>query len=215
MICGVDEAGRGPILGPLVMCGVLIDESSQRKLSRLGVKDSKMLTKAKREELFPQIIDLCLKHFTIIIPPEEIDRAVGGTVMNLNWLEAEKTAEIINALEPLEVYVDCPSRNTAAYSQRLMSMLRTKPKLRAEHKADVKYKCVSAASIIAKVTRDNEVEKIKQKIGIDFGSGYLTDPLTQEFLKNHVLDFPEHFRKSWMPYKDLIIAKQQKTLGDF
>src|SRR3989338_2611050 len=150
MILGIDEAGRGPIIGPLVMCGVLIDKSHQRSLKKMGVKDSKLLNRIKREELYPQIIASCLTHFTIIVPPSEIDNAVDGNVINLNWLEAEKTAEIINVLEPLEVYVDCPSRNTKAYSERLASMLKSKPKLTAEHKADARYPCVSAASVIAK-----------------------------------------------------------------
>ena len=84
-----------------------------------------------------------------------------------------------------------------------------------EHKADVNYPVVSAASILAKVTRDNEIEKLKTQIGIDFGSGYMSDPKTVEFLKNNFENYPELFRKSWFPYKELVNKKFQKSLSDF
>ena len=74
---------------------------------------------------------------------------------------------------------------------------------------------VAAASIIAKVTGDREIEKIKAQIGIDFGSGYMTDPKTVEFLKNNFEKYPELFRKSWFPYQELVNKKFQKNLSDF
>ena len=73
---------------------------------------------------------------------------------------------------------------------------------------------VSAASIIAKTTRDFEIEKIKEKIGIDFNSGYPSDKKTQEFLKKYHNKFPDIFRKSWASYKNIKKAKQ-KSLAEF
>ena len=88
-------------------------------------------------------------------------------------------------------------------------------KLVLEHKADLNYPVVSAASILAKVTRDAEIEKIKKEIGVDFGSGYMSDPRTSEFLKKNYKKYPEIFRKSWAPYQKIIGAKSQKNLSDF
>ena len=84
-----------------------------------------------------------------------------------------------------------------------------------EHKADLNYPVVSAASILAKVTRDAEIEKLKKQIGIDFGSGYMSDPKTVEFLKENYEKYPEIFRKSWFPYQELVNNKFQKSLTEF
>ena len=90
----------GPVIGPMVMAGVLIEEKDLPKLKSLGVKDSKLLTKEKREELFKKIIKTVKKYKIIIIPPKEIDNALESDHLNLNWLEAHKSAEIINRLKP-------------------------------------------------------------------------------------------------------------------
>lgn len=216
LICGIDEAGRGPIIGPLVMCGVLIDEKDEALLRKIKVKDSKLLTKEQREDLYSKIIKIGKNYKIVIISPKEVDHAVGkNDGLNLNWLEADKSAEIINSLSPEKAFIDAPGNNISSYREYLTKKLKNKVNLVLEHKADVNYPVVSAASILAKVTRDNEIEKIKKEIGIDFGSGYLTDPKTTEFLKNNFENYPEIFRKSWFPYKDLMNRKFQKSLSDF
>ncbi len=214
-ICGVEEAGRGPVLGPLVMCGVLIDEKKEHELVHLGVKDSKLLSPAQRERLFDKILEISEKHVLIALEPLEIYEAVFSKTTNLNWLEAETSAKIINTLAPDKVIVDCPSPNIPAYTERLQRMVNTKTKIIAEHKADVKYPVVSASSILAKVTRDRLIEKIKHKIGIDFGSGYPADPRTQAFLKKHAHDFPGLFRTSWKPYQKAAGKKKNRAIGEF
>jgi ribonuclease HII len=182
LVCGIDEAGRGPILGPLVMCGILIEEEDEEKLKKLGVKDSKLLTPKQREFLYKKIIKIVKKYKIIITNPEEIDKAVNGhDGLNLNKLEAKKSIEIINSLSPDRAIIDCPSNNIQKYKGFLLKKIK-KTELILEHKADYKYPVVAAASIIAKVTRDNEIEKIKEKIKIDFGSGYMSDPKTVEFI---------------------------------
>jgi len=217
LLCGVEEAGRGPVIGPLVMCGILIKEEAEDKLRAIGAKDSKLLTPRTREILFDQIKKMVLKHKIIIVSPKEIDEAVGrGKVSNLNWLEAKTSAEIINALKPDKAILDCPSPNIKAYEQYVRKHLDNKKiVLVCAHHADKDYPLVSAASILAKVTRDREIEKIKKKIGIDFGSGYPSDPVTKEFLKEHYMDFPDIIRHSWAPYKALIQQRDQKKLGEF
>ena len=111
MYCGIDEAGRGPAIGPLVMCGLKTHD--KEALIQLGVQDSKLLTDEKRRELAPK---LKKQHewFCVSIPPEEIDAAVLGE-SNLNWLEAEKVAIILNKLKPKQAVVDCPSPNREAW----------------------------------------------------------------------------------------------------
>src|SRR3989338_1299003 len=160
LICGIDEAGRGPIIGPMVMAGALIREEDEKKLKAMGVKDSKLLLPKERERLFDGIREIAKDSVILVIGPEEIDDAVQGKDgLNLNRLEAKKTAEILNTLKPNIVYVDCPSNNTSAYNHLLGSQLTFKPKkLITEHKSDTRYVVVGAASILAKVTRDREIE---------------------------------------------------------
>ncbi len=217
LICGIDEAGRGPIIGPLVMCGLLIKEEDEKELIKLQVKDSKLLTKAKREFLFDKIKDISYKSEIIVINPDEIDYAVKNhDGLNLNRLEAGKSAEIINLLKPDKAIIDAPSNNISSYKQYLSKLIKNKKmELILEHKADLNFPIVSAASILAKVTRDNEIEKIKNKIKIDFGSGYMTDPKTVDFLEKHYEKYPNLFRKSWLPYQDILNKKFQKKLEDF
>ena len=216
LVCGIDEAGRGPIIGPMVMAGALIEEEKADSLKKLGVRDSKLLSQKKREYLFGKIIRLCRGHKIVVIEPAEIDAALRSDTLNLNWLEAHKSAEILNALKPERAIIDSPHNNVDKYRQYLLRLLdNKKTELVVEHKADVNHVVCGAASILAKVTRESEVAAIKKRIGIDFGSGYLTDPLTKSFLEKHYRDFPGIFRETWMPYRELDAGKLQRTLGDF
>jgi len=123
LICGIDEAGRGPVIGPMVIAGVLIEEEKLQKLKSLGVKDSKLLTKKKRNQLFKKIIKTIKQYKILILPPKEIDNALESDDLNLNWLEAHKSAEIINKLKPDKVIVDSPSNNCEAYTRYLRKLL--------------------------------------------------------------------------------------------
>lgn len=215
-VLGIDEAGRGPVIGPLIIAGVMIKEGEEKNLGE--VKDSKLLTHKKRIEFSENIIKNS-KYFLIQVEPEEIDKAVESeTGMNLNWLEAHKQAEIINKLNPQKAIIDCPSINCKAYEAYLRKLLNNKEIiLVVEHKADFKYPVCSAASILAKVRREEEIEKLKQKYG-DFGPGYPSNEITQNFVKENWDKFPEIFRHSWSTYKnfaDKINPKKQKSLKDF
>src|SRR3989344_3332441 len=186
LICGIDEARRGPIISVMVMCGAMMEKKYLPKLSALKPKDSKLLTKEEREELYPKLLSVLKYHKVIIIQPSEIDKAVkGGDGLNLNRLEAVKQAEILNEFSPDQAIIDCPSNNIGSYRLYLKNLLKNKKvDLILEHKAE-RYPLVAAASIIAKVTGDREIEKIKKEIGIDFGSGYLHDPKTVSFMKDN------------------------------
>jgi len=221
-LLGVDDAGRGPVIGPMVLGGVLIEKSKESELKDFGAKDSKLLSPTQRENILVNI-KKSVKDFKFrIITPVEIDTGMGEG-LNLNLVEALASASIINEItetlsiaqkQNLKIILDCPSINTSGWKSQLMGYIKDKklePKIICEHKADFNYPVVSAASILAKVTRDAEIEKIKEQIGIDFGSGYPSDPNTIAFLKEHVLDFKEEkiFRESWATWQ----TARNKALG--
>ncbi len=215
-LIGVDEAGRGPVIGPMVMVGLLIRKSDESFLRDLGVKDSKLLSTQRREELFPLLSKF--DHVIEIIPPREIDQHVKSKDSNLNLLELNHTAKIINNFlkryDDITAFVDCPSTNTASYKELLMSKLIKPINLVVEHGADKNYLVVGAASIIAKVVRDKIINDLKKEIGIDFGSGYPSDPLTKKFLEQNFDKF-DFFRKSWSSYEKLVDNEKNKSLKDF
>lgn len=214
-ICGIDEAGRGCIIGPLVICGAMIDENEQPKLKEMGVKDSKLLSEHKREQL-AAILPKHVRYQIIIVPPSEIDEYVlSETGENLNWLEAQKSVELINMLNPEKVILDSPSPNLKAYKSYVAERLLHKAiDIVVEHKADLNHPIVAAASILAKSMREEEIRKLKEEVG-DFGSGYLTDPKTKIFLEKNWEKWPGIFRKSWAPYQALIKKKLQKKIGEY
>lgn len=199
------------------MCGLMLHEQEVKKLLDLKVKDSKLLSPKEREILFGKIIEITDKYRIIITNPNEIDKAVyGNDGLNLNRLEAKICVEIINDLNPDKVIIDTPSNNIEAYKKFVLRFIAKKDIITLfEHKADFNYPIVSAASILAKVTRDNEIANIKKKINYDFGSGYMTDIKTVKFLEQHFKEHSDIFRKSWLPYKDIINKKFQKKLEDF
>ncbi|MBI2105773.1 ribonuclease HII [Candidatus Woesearchaeota archaeon] len=216
-VVGIDEAGRGPIIGPLVIAGVLINEEDSTRLKSIGARDSKLLTGKKRILLGKQILKIIKNHKIIIVQPEEIDKAVHGyDALNLNWLEARKTAELINYLKSDRAIIDCPSPNINAYKNYLKKYLNNPEiELIVEHKADKNHVEVSAASIIAKNKRDYEVELIEKKIGQKIGTGYMSNPQCQKFVKENFDKHPELFRKSWMTYKKQVEEKEQKKLNEY
>lgn len=213
---GIDDAGRGPIIGPMIVAGVLTN--NENKLKEIGAKDSKMLLHSARVKLSSSLKEGILDSCVIKISPEEIDEFVLNG-KNLNTLEAIKMADLINKLntkkDKIKVVVDCPSVNLSAWRDKLVSFINHTDNLEiiCEHKADANHPSVSAASILAKVAREEEVDKIKKEFG-DIGSGYPSDPYTKEFLKTHgkKLENSGIFRKSWATWKALYSDKQKSLL---
>lgn len=218
-IAGIDEAGRGPVIGPMVMALVAVDEKMDFELRTLGIDDSKIISDIKRRELAEVIKREGLVE-TIIVSNKEIDQALLDPLRNLNILEAEMAGELINRMSKRlgkklkHVVLDCPSVNPRAYLELMKMYADNSVKLIAEHKADAKYPTVSAASIIAKVMRDDEILKLKIKHGVDFGSGYPGDVRTAEFVHKHYKDY-DFFRTTWETYKRVAFASKQQTLGGF
>ena len=219
-IAGVDDAGRGPIIGPLVIGGILISEELIQTLRGMGVRDSKLLTPMARTNLSGKIRDLASKVSLVEAQPKEIDEVVlhGGRLKKLNFLEAKMMAEVINQLGPEEAYVDASDVNEERYGETIVEFLIPELKgikMVSRHHADRTYPVVSAASIIAKVRRDEAVEVLRNEYG-DFGSGYMTDPKTLKFLrewrKSHK-EYPPFVRLSWKTIKELEQEFAQSRLG--
>lgn len=215
-ILGIDEAGRGPVCGCMVMCGYLIEEENIASLRELKVRDSKMLTAEKRTELAPKLKKLAEDYLVLKIPAVEIDKL--RDVSNLNALEISRMQHMINMLKPDKVIIDSPEVNTKNFSRKVMAKVKNKSiNIVCENFADKNFPEVSAASIIAKVERDKDISRLHKQHG-NFGSGYSHDEITIAFLRAWIKknkEFPPFVRKSWFTAQRMLEEKQQASVGKF
>ncbi|MDH3385892.1 MAG: ribonuclease HII [Nitrosopumilus sp.] len=201
-ICGIDDAGRGSMLGPLVIAGISIEKKNIRKLSALGVKDSKKLTSKRREELYKKILCLVDNHYVAKISPKSIDTSVAKH--GLNQLEAKYMAKVVTKLNPDTSFVDSCDVNPKRFGKEI-SRLSNNKKIQSYHHADSRFVVVSAASILAKVTRDRAIARLRKEH--DLGSGYPSDTKTIDFVKKYYKKqkiMPIFVRKSWKPTKKIL-----------
>ncbi|MFA6268484.1 MAG: ribonuclease HII [archaeon] len=188
LIAGIDEAGRGPCFGPMTIGIAVMEKESESPLKELGVKDSKEILPNKRKALIDTVKEHATEHKVLVISPIEINDLMAQ--YSLNEIEAMKIADLINGLKktPEIIYIDSPDAVKGAFEKRIRKYLNKtseKVKIIAENKADSKYVVVGAASILAKVKRDEEIEGLCEKFG-DFGSGYPSDPKTKKYLADYV-----------------------------
>ena len=193
-LVGIDEAGRGSVLGPLVVCGVAILEERLKYLDRLKLRDSKKISPKRRIVLSRKIRKIAECH-PVHISATDID-LLRSKDINLNEIEKIAMRKIIGDSQPDVSYIDCIDVKPARFKNEI-EKFQNNLKVVAEHGADDKYAIVSAASIVAKVERDMEINKIKKEFK-DIGSGYPSDPKTISFLKNTPYnDLPDFVRRSW------------------
>ena len=219
LILGIDDAGRGPVIGPMVLARCLIDAKVEKELKKIGVKDSKKLTQKRREVLAEKIKELAETFEIVLAFPEEID-GKNHDGINLNALEAIKMAQVINKINKgynkIKVVIDCPSVSIEKWKDFLKTKIENLSNLEVvcEHKADVNYVAVSAASILAKCVREIEMDKLKEKYGDEIGSGYCSDPATKRFLEKHSRTHKDDgiFRKTWGTWKRVCSTFEQKKL---
>jgi ribonuclease HII len=212
VICGVDEAGKGSVLGPMVIAAVGI--SSDDVLSDLGVKDSKLLSAKERERLYAIIRKKC-RVAVVTLDAQDIDAVRQD--MTLNAAVARAHAQAIAKLSPACAYVDACDVNTFRYAEMVKNNLENPCEIVSEHHADEKFPVVSAASIIAKVTRDRAILRLSKKFG-EIGSGYPSDPVTIRFLNTYIDEHrvpPPIARKSWKTVSAILAKRTQSSLGDF
>jgi ribonuclease HII len=218
MICGVDEAGRGPVLGPLVVAGVTFKDDSE--LIKYRIRDSKQLTPKRREKLAEIIKKIAIDYEILIVPAKDIDDM--RKVMTLNEIEVNAFTKVIKKLKPEICYVDSADVNEERFAMDILSGLSSKPEIISKHKADENYPIVGAASIIAKTRRDEEIRKIanelRNKLDISFGSGYPADPITQRFMNTWVDRYgklPPYTRHSWKTAQNILKKKNIRKLDEF
>ncbi|MCY4491430.1 MAG: ribonuclease HII [Thaumarchaeota archaeon] len=196
-LCGVDDAGRGSMLGPLVIAGVSIKKSRLGRLRKMGVKDSKQLSPKNREELYEKIIEVVDDYHVAKIQPRSIDSSVRRHA--LNHLEAKYMARVVSKLDSDISYVDSCDVNPARFGREIAQISGNK-KIRSYHHADSRFAIVSAASIVAKVSRDRSISRLQKQY--DLGSGYPSDPKTIRFVTqfyNTHNKLPTFVRQSWKP----------------
>ena len=201
-ICGIDEAGRGSMLGPLVIAGISLDKRKLKKLSSIGVKDSKKLSPELREHLYKKIIEIVDDYYITKISTRSIDASVKKH--GLNHLEAKYMAKVVSKLNSDTSYVDSCDVNPRRFGKEI-STLSDNHKIKSYHHADSKFVIVSAASILAKVTRDRAIAKLRKNHNL--GSGYPSDSVSVKFVTkyykiNHVM--PSFVRKSWKPIRRIL-----------
>lgn len=205
-IAGVDEAGRGPMIGPMVVCGVLLEPDDLSRLKRMGAKDSKTLSPRRRAELSEAIRNIASKVELEIVSAHDIDTL--RKKITLNEIEVRAFTTILKKLNPREAYLDAADVKADRFGTTIgerSGLSKLGCKIISEHKADATYPIVSAASIIAKHKRDSMIETLHHEYG-DFGSGYPSDPKTVDFVKGYIIEnksLPLFVRTSWESVKKL------------
>ena len=200
-ICGIDDAGRGSMIGPLVIAGVSIEKKNLKKLKDIGVRDSKKLTPKKREILYKKIIKIVDSYYVVRITPQVIDRSVINH--NLNHLEARNMAKIVLKLKSQISYVDSCDVDYKRFGKEISS-LSSNARIKSYHHADSRFVSVAAASIIAKVSRDRSVKRLNKNF--ELGSGYPSDKKTVHAVKK-ILSKKKtmpFIRMSWKPIQKII-----------
>ena len=219
---GIDEAGKGPVIGSMCIAGVCVTEEQENKLRILGVDDSKKLTAKKREQLAVSIKKYATAWYVYEVEPKKIDDLRKIMTMNeimvlcFSKVMEELTVQMQNSsnAQPFDLaFLDAADVLEERFAHRVKEEYSKKFKTQSEkieyiskHKADTISPAVSAASIIAKTHRDELIEDIKKKEKVDFGSGYPSDPKTKAFLEKWIKendDFPDYVRKSWKTAENL------------
>ncbi len=180
-LCGIDEAGRGPIAGPLVVAGVILPKAHDIA----GLFDSKQLTETTRERLFPLIQDEAIAYEIKIVDIATID------ALNIYRATQEAMTEIALTLNADYTLTDAMPLLVPIPHQAIV-------------KGDTLSECIAAASILAKVTRDRYMvaaEKAYPGYGFAQHKGY---PTAQHLAKLRELGVSPIHRKSYQPVKDML-----------
>lgn len=232
IVCGGDEAGRGALLGPLVVAVVAVSKSKEKRFSDIGVRDSKLLSPSRRTELYEKIRKISEEVLVDAISAADINEAMGSGI-SLNELEAVRFSKLFDKInsETSIVYLDSPDVKQEKFGTRVQmhSSKLTRvvgvpqgrrvekgaraTKIVSEHKADAKYPVVSAASIVAKVTRDAEIAQLSSDIGVKLGSGYPSDRYTLDAVRKNINNpmLKPHLREYWATTSNL----KQSRMWDY
>ncbi|MBC5793117.1 MAG: ribonuclease HII [Nanohaloarchaea archaeon] len=217
-VLGVDEAGRGPVIGSMFIGGFMVEEEKLEEVENIGVKDSKKLSDKKRERLAEELREMG-EPFLKEITASEIDEL--RELMSLNEIEIQGFTDVIERSDADKIIVDLPEPDGDRFIRKMKKELPSRFQDRdftAEHEADDNFPIVSAASIIAKSARENHVDELKSKYGYDFKSGYPHDKPTINFLEKFVDEkgqLPEETRESWSTAERILKEADQSGLDSF
>ena len=198
LLLGADEAGKGPVIGSMFVAGLVVEEDRLFDLAGWGVRDSKLLSAAKREILARKISTIAADQYILEVGPQVIDEL--RTVMTMNEIMVRSFSQVISKLHADRAMLDAADVDAKRFAERVRSASKTEMVVRAEHKADQRHTVVSAASILAKVSRDASMRELERAMNCKIGSGYPHDQITLDFLsrwvsENH--DLPNCARHSW------------------
>ncbi len=217
-VLGIDEAGRGPVIGSMFIGGFVTDEEDLDRLEDLGVKDSKKLSDSRREKIRKDLGEIggsIVEEFTA----SSIDSMMEG--MTINRIEIKGFARVIDQADPDKVVMDLPEPDAEEFIDKIKKSMNsdsTDIEFTAEHGADDSFPVVSAASIVAKSARESHVEELHSKYGYDFASGYPHDKPTINFLERYLDqegELPPETRRSWSTAERLVDQHQQNSISDF
>ncbi|MBO5669823.1 MAG: ribonuclease HII, partial [Candidatus Methanomethylophilaceae archaeon] len=201
------------VMGPLVVGAVYVEDDTE--LMELGVRDSKKLTPKRREAMFDRILDIADAYSVVTISADDID--LRRERESLNEIELAMFVDATNRYPVLRVYADCPDVNEMSFQSALTARLGGTEVI-ARHKADDTYPVVSAASIIAKVTRDRLIEDISKEFGESIGSGYPSDKVTTGFIEKWIKEngrSPPYTRNSWETVRAIKSRLSVRKLTDW
>lgn len=210
-IAGVDEAGKGSVIGPMCVGGVLVSDVSV--LESLGVRDSKRLSPARRVVLAERIRSVADGVFVLEVDARQIDEL--RRLMTMNEVMVLCFSRVLSELRPDVTYLDAADVDAERFARRVGERCGWGVRIVAEHGADARYPVVAAASIVAKARRDELVRELSREVGVSLGSGYPSDPLTKRFLAEWMRghdEFPSFVRHSWETVRRLLRDRKQKRL---
>ncbi|MCL7414834.1 MAG: ribonuclease HII [ANME-2 cluster archaeon] len=205
LIAGVDEAGKGPVLGPMMVAGVVMEEDRLPELAKLGMKDSKMLSPVRRNYLSAKIKEIAVDFHILEVSAFQIDEM--RKIMTMNQLMVVSHSKVLEHLMPDKAYLDAADVKEERFGENVKQRYGAPIEIISKHKADAIYPIVSAASILAKVQRDRTIRDMEREIGVPLGSGYPSDPKTKKFLEmwiNEHESLPEIARHSWKTSEQLL-----------
>lgn len=198
LLLGADEAGKGPVIGSMFVAGLVIEEDRLFDLAGFGVKDSKLLTPAKRERLAKKIAGIATDQYILEVQPHVIDEL--RAVITMNEIMVKSFSSVVARLHADRAFLDAADVNAQRFAERVKATSKTTMDLIAEHKADQRHQVVSAASILAKVQRDASMRELEVAMNCKIGSGYPHDKDTIAFLERWVKEnreLPPCARHSW------------------
>ncbi len=213
-LVGVDEAGRGAWVGPLVVGAVAIRADELARLEAAGAEDSKALRPTEREEVYARMEPFA-RFASIELAPAEIDRFVRQG--RLNELEARAFGEVVRPFAPALVRVDACDTNPRRFGSAVARFAGPGFRVVSRHHADADDPLVGAASIVATVRRDRAVRRLADELGADLGSGYPSDPVTVAYVRQSTAGarrLPEWLRSSWATTQRVIGARPARTLEE-